>query len=81
MNKRGNRTLLCPLGYLYSQHISSQNGTWWRCNSSVIDADGKSKRCGLRIRTKLMSTGYEMIEMVKRHNHAAQSSSASSSFQ
>lgn len=71
VNKRGYRILVCPLGYTYSQHVSSQNGTWWRCNTSVVDKNGKSKRCGQRIKTKLSSSGYEMIEMVKQHGHKA----------
>lgn len=71
VNKRGHRILLCPLGYTYSQHVSSQHGTWWRCNTTVPDKNGKSKRCGQRIRTKLASSGYEMIEMVKQHSHKA----------
>lgn len=74
VNKRGNRILLCPLGYTYSQHVSSQNGTWWRCNTTIYGESGKPKRCGQRIRTKTTPTGYEMIEIVKRHNHEARSS-------
>lgn len=74
VNKRGHRILLCPLGYAYSQHVSSQHGTWWRCNTSIFDSNGKSKRCGQRIRTKLTPTGLELIELVKQHSHEAKPS-------
>lgn len=69
LNHRGHRTLVCPLGYTYSLHVSSPSGTWWRCNTTSIDmVNGKPKRCQLRVRTKLIN-GYEMIENLKHHRH------------
>lgn len=71
VNKRGNPILICPLGYVYSQHVITHNAIFWRCNTSYIDTNGKSKRCGIRVRTKQMANGREMIEMVKQHDHDA----------
>lgn len=68
VNQRGRRVLMCPLGYQYSMHITSANGTWWRCNTTTRDEDGKAKRCQLRVRTKVIN-GYEMIEIIKQHSH------------
>lgn len=69
VNKRGNQILVCPLGYTYSMHMSSNQGTWWRCNSGAIsNPNGTSKRCQLRIRTQRIG-GYEMIELLKLHSH------------
>lgn len=69
-NKRGHQILVCPLGYTYSLHVTSRrNGSWWRCNATVVTKDNKRKRCPLRVRTKMIE-GYEMIETLKQHDHA-----------
>lgn len=68
VNKHGHQVLRCPLGYTYSRHVNSTNGTWWRCNTTNKKTNDKSKRCQLRVRTKVID-GYEMIEMAKYHSH------------
>lgn len=68
INKRGHHILICPLGYKYGMHVSSYKGTWWRCNTGTRHQNGKTKRCQIRIRTRMID-GYEMIEKVKRHCH------------
>lgn len=63
---------MCPLGYRYGFHHALKNGiTAWRCFSHLPKTDGKTVRCPVRLRSKMIN-GYEMIESIKHHEHTPQ---------
>lgn len=58
-------------GYRYGHRRSEENKTIikWECTGTYHDSKGKSKRCTVFIRTKLID-GYEMLQAFKpKHLH------------